>query len=81
MSHTKLDLETIHLLLEKATNRSLPTILPTTTLRDLGLDSLDMVQLMLMLEERLDARLPDSLDYGISTFGELVSVLDKGDES
>jgi long-chain acyl-CoA synthetase len=49
-------------------------VTPQTTLDELGLSSLDRVQLMMDLEERLDASLDESMLTGARTVAELAAV-------
>lgn len=51
---------------------------PDTLIRDLGFDSLELVELVMALEEKVDINLPDdvmgSLDHSL-TIGELIRIL------
>ena len=65
----------IHNLLSKMLNRKLPPITGTTTLADIGLDSLDMMQLIILLESNFGITLPYEDSEEIATFGDLAKLL------
>jgi acyl carrier protein len=56
-------------------NIELGDITPDTSLEDLGMDSMDRLELVTMLEERLGVRVPDEIMEGIKTLGDLVRSL------
>ena len=48
---------------------------PQTPLRSLGLDSLDQLELVSALEERLEVCIPDRALTGVETVGDLIAAL------
>lgn len=50
------------------------SVTPDTTLKDLEADSLDLVEMVIMLEEDLHIELPDNLE-NITTVGDLVRLI------
>lgn len=61
--------------------RTIPgEVTPDTRIRDLGFDSLELVELVMVLEEEIDINLPDDAAdtfYQIQTMGELIRWLAK----
>lgn len=45
--------------------------------KDLGADSLDIVEMLMMLEEEYNVTIPDEETVDIKTVGDIVRVLDK----
>jgi len=52
-------------------------IKPEATLKDLGIDSLDLVDVMLQAEEKLDIRFEDEELLGLKTVNDAVELLNK----
>lgn len=46
-------------------------------IKDLGADSLDVVEMIMTLEEKTDKTIPDDLVSTIKTVGDVVAVLEK----
>ncbi|MCU0239748.1 MAG: phosphopantetheine-binding protein [Pyrinomonadaceae bacterium] len=53
------------------------TISETTTLEELGLDSLDGLNLIFELEEEFDITIPDDKALSMKTVGEMIQGLEK----
>jgi acyl carrier protein len=60
---------------EEALEADLGDATPQTSLRSLGLDSSDQLELVSLLEDRLDICVPDSRFMEIETVGNLIAVL------
>lgn len=45
--------------------------------KDLGLDSLDLVEMVMALEEEYDVVLPEDMLAGIATIGDVIDILKK----
>jgi acyl carrier protein len=60
---------------EEALEADLGDATPQTSLRSLGLDSSDQLELVSLLEDRLDICVPDSRFKEIETVGNLIAVL------
>jgi acyl carrier protein len=60
---------------EEALDMDLGDATPQTPLRSLGLDSLDQLELVSALEERLGTCIPDSYLNGVETVGDLIGAL------
>ena len=60
---------------EEALDIDLGEATPQTPLRSLGLDSLDQLELVSALEERLEACIPDRYLNGVETVGDLIRAL------
>jgi len=60
---------------EEALDMDLGDATPQTPLRSLGLDSLDQLELVSALEERLEACIPDSYLNRAETVGDLIKAL------
>lgn len=68
-------MEQIRSVLSTLTTRSLPFIGEDTPLKEAGFDSLDMVQLLMFLEARLQVSFPEGAESKIATFGDLARLL------
>lgn len=51
------------------------TISPTTKLGDLNIDSLDMVEIVMELEEEFDISIPDNAVELVNTVGDLIRLI------
>jgi acyl carrier protein len=60
---------------EEALDIDLGDATPQTPLRSLGLDSLDQLELVSALEERLETCIPDSYLNQVETVGDLIAAL------
>lgn len=60
---------------EEALDIDLGEATPQTPLRSLGLDSLDQLELVSALEERLEACVPDRYLNDVETVGDLIRAL------
>ncbi len=45
--------------------------------KDLGADSLDIVEMIMTLEEQFDVSVPEEEAIGIKTVGDIVAIIDK----
>ncbi len=50
---------------------------PTTTFKDLGADSLDIVQLLVALEDSFDIEIPDEDMKGITNMGDMIAYVER----
>lgn len=55
----------------------LSTIKPETEIRALGMDSVATMEMVAYLEEKLETQFPDEVMIRISTFGDLMALIDK----
>jgi acyl carrier protein len=60
---------------EEALDMDLSDAMPPTSLRSLGLDSLDQLELVSALEERLEVCIPDRYLDRVETVGDLIKAL------
>ena len=60
---------------EEAVDVDLSDATPQTPLRSLGMDSLDQLELVSALEDRLEVCIPDSQLKEVATVGDLIAVL------
>jgi acyl carrier protein len=60
---------------EEALDMDLSDATPPTSLRSLGLDSLDQLELVSALEERLEVCIPDRYLDRVETVGDLIKAL------
>ena len=60
---------------------SMDGISPDSTLKDLGADSLDELEVILELEQKLDITLPDEITPELQTIGNLCKFIEKRFES
>ena len=49
----------------------------TATFREMGLDSLDIVSLVMALEDRLSLEIPESDLEGVNTFGDALALIER----
>ncbi|MBN2745610.1 MAG: acyl carrier protein [Bacteroidales bacterium] len=56
-------------------------IIPDSTLKDLGADSLDELEIIIELEQKLDIILPDDIQPEVQTIGNLCKFIEKRFES
>jgi acyl carrier protein len=52
-------------------------ISPAATFREMGLDSLDVVSLVMALEDRLHLEIPESDLEGVTTLGDALSLIER----
>ncbi len=50
---------------------------PETEIRELGLDSVATMEMVAYLEDKLETQFPDEVMIRITTFGDLVSLIEK----
>ena len=67
--------ETVAKLIAERTDRPVEEITLESTFADLGIDSLDSVELLMEMEDELNASL--ELDEKVETVGELVAFIEK----
>jgi acyl carrier protein len=60
---------------DEAVDVDLSDATPQTPLRSLGMDSLDQLELVSALEDRLEVCIPDSQVKGLETVGDLIAAL------
>lgn len=60
---------------------SMDEIIPDSTLKDLGADSLDELEIIIELEQKLDIILPDDIQPEVQTIGNLCKFIEKRFES
>jgi len=60
---------------------SMDEISPDSTLKDLGADSLDELEIIIELEQKLDIILPDEITPELQTIGNLCKFIEKRFES
>jgi acyl carrier protein len=68
-------MELVRKLAEETLDVDLSDATPQTPLRSLGMDSLDQLELVTALEDRLEACLPDGQLNEVRTVGDLIAVL------
>jgi acyl carrier protein len=69
--------ETLRKIIAKITRNENVVLTPTTTFKDLGADSLDVVQVMVALEETYDIELVDEDLKAIGTMGGFIDYVKK----
>ncbi len=69
--------EKLRQLIAKITRKENVVITPTTTFKELGADSLDVVQVMVALEETYDIELVDEEMKSISNMGGFIEYVKK----
>jgi acyl carrier protein len=69
--------ETMRKIIAKITRNENVVLTPTTTFKDLGADSLDVVQVMVALEEAYDIELVDEDLKAIGTMGGFIEYVKK----
>ena len=67
--------DTIAEIIADRTERDISEITPDSKFRDLGIDSLDTVELLMNLEDKLDMEI--ELDRKVETVGELVAFIEE----
>jgi len=67
--------ETIAKLIAERTDRDTAEITPESTFTDLGIDSLDTVELLMQLEDSIGCEI--ELDRKVETVGDLVKFIDE----
>jgi acyl carrier protein len=70
-------LETLHKLINKAKKRNDTVIRPESTFKDLGIDSLEAVNIIIALEDELGIDIEDSELKNMQNMGAFVRYLDK----
>ena len=57
--------------------KKLPTaeIAPRSTFEELGVDSLDSIEILFQLEEEFDLEIPDEVAQGVDSVGEVIEAL------
>ena len=58
-------------------DKDLREITPESTFKDLGADSLDIVELVMVLEEKFGIEIPDEDTEGITTIGQIVAYIEE----
>jgi acyl carrier protein len=69
--------ETLRKIVAKVTRNEAVVLTPTTTFKELGADSLDVVQIMVALEEAYDIELVDEDLKAISNMGGFIGYVKK----
>ena len=69
--------ETLRKIVAKITRKEDVVLTPTTTFKDLGADSLDVVQIMVALEEAYDIELVDEELKAITDMGGFIDYVKK----
>jgi acyl carrier protein len=69
--------ETLRKIVAKITRKENVILTPTTTFKELGADSLDVVQIMVALEEAFDIELVDEDMKAISNMGGFIDYVKK----
>ncbi len=69
--------ETLRKLIAKITRKESVVLTPTTTFKELGADSLDVVQIMVALEEAFDIELVDEEMKSIANMGSFIDYVKK----
>jgi acyl carrier protein len=69
--------ETLRKIVAKITRKENVVLTPTTTFKELGADSLDVVQIMVALEEAFDIELVDEDMKAISNMGGFIDYVKK----
>lgn len=70
-------LERVKTLMAEALNLDIADITPEATLKDdLGIDSLDAVELIMELEDEFDVKVEDAEAQGFVTIGDIVALLE-----
>ena len=59
----------------RAKNRAAADIGPASTFEELGIDSLDSVEILFQLEEEFDLEIPDEVAQGVDSVGEVIDAL------
>ena len=70
-------MELVKEIAEEALEADLDDATPQTPLSSLGLDSADLLELVSLLEDRLDISVPDSRFKDLETVGSLITLLDE----
>jgi acyl carrier protein len=70
-------MELVREIAEEALEADLDNATPQTPLSSLGLDSSDLLELVSLLEDRLDICVPDSRFKDLETVGSLITVLEE----
>jgi acyl carrier protein len=70
-------MELVKEIAEEALEADLDNATPQTPLSSLGLDSSDLLELVSLLEDRLDICVPDSRFKDLETVGNLITVLEE----
>lgn len=69
-------IETLQQAIKKELGRDLGTLTPDTTFEDLALDSLDVVQMIMAIEEAFDIEIDDEDVEGLQTVGQLLDYIE-----
>jgi acyl carrier protein len=69
--------ETLRKIVAKITRKENVVLSPTTTFKELGADSLDVVQIMVALEEAFDIELVDEELKAVTTMGGFMDYVKK----
>ena len=69
-------MDTFHLIKQLVSEKTNEDVLPTSTLRDLKIDSIDLVDVIMELEERLHIRFEDSELFELKTVSDVVRLVD-----
>ncbi len=69
--------ETLRALIAKITRKEDVVLTPTPTFKELGADSLDVVQVMVALEEKYDIELVDEEMKSLSNMGSFIDYVKK----
>ena len=69
-------MDTFHLIKQLVSEKTNEDVLPTSTLRDLKIDSIDLVDVIMELEERLHIRFEDSELFQLKTVSDVVRLVD-----
>ncbi len=69
-------MDTFHLIKQLVSEKTNADVLPTSTLRDLKIDSIDLVDVIMELEETLNIRFEDSELFELKTVSDVVRLVD-----
>lgn len=74
------DLEhTVYTLVARTASVEPDTLGPATTIKDLGVTSLDVIEMLFELEDRFDVELSDrEINFATASIGDLVAALERG---
>ncbi|MGL5205812.1 MAG: acyl carrier protein [Metamycoplasmataceae bacterium] len=61
-------------IIKRRTNKK---ISPSTDIKELGLDSLDLVEVVMEIEQELDIKIPDDELTNIKTIDDLIKIIEK----
>ena len=77
MDRTKDMVETLQAAIKKELGRDLGDLTPDTTFEELALDSLDVVQVIMAIEEAFEIEIEDDDVDGLKTVGQLLDYIEE----